>query len=286
MGISISYLWYLSKQGMIAPRVRLLDIGSSYLYNLTAKDVLAFTVAHGSQPVSEKIAFDLAQRSGHVAGKDMLYLSELLEHTDIEYVSYDVCPGHKTQLFDLNREELSEGAKGSFDLVLNFGTSEHVINQLNVFKTIHDALKIGGVAFHQSPSIGWVDHGYFAYHPRFYRDLQIANGYEEIDIWMSRTSQCAKPDIDFRDEERPLERSSQRPEEMPDILPCCNLNAVYRKVADTPFRVSLELSTAHSGLSSEIRAIHVEDPVVHQARAADLMASLMKRGAARLGFGR
>ena len=284
MGISINYLWYLSDNRLLRPKTRLLDIGSSYLYNVRPNDVLKFAACHGGRPVSDAVANDIANRSAPKAGRQMLFLSELLDHTDIDYVSYDVCPGAKTELFDLNRQELAPAARGSFDVVLNFGTSEHVINQVNTFKTIHEALKPGGIAFHQSPSIGWVDHGYFCYHPRFYDDLRIANAYEEIDKWYARTSQCTPPNIDFRDEERPQDRGSGSAGDMPHVLPCCNLNVLHRKLNDAPFQISLELSTAHSGLASEISALHLEDPIVHQARASDMIRSLARRGAARIGL--
>jgi len=284
MGISISHIWYLVEKGLIERNSRVLDIGASYLHNLKKTDVFRFVEKFGVVEISERAAADLCARSVQQAGKQMLFLSELLALTSIDYVSYDVCPGAKTKLFDLNRFDVLDEDRNAFDIVLNFGTSEHIVNQINTFKVMHDALKVGGVLFHQSPSIGWVDHGYFAYHPRFYRDLQIANNYQEIDLWMARTSQCEAPSIDFRDEEQPLEARSGGG--MPDLLPCCNLTVLHRKTEEAPFRVSLELSTAHSGLPREIRALHVEDPVVHQTRAVDLVASLVKRGAARLGLAR
>jgi len=282
MGISTAYLWYLHKRGILKPGHRLLDIGSSFLHDLTVDQALDLVIAFGGGDLPQHVAEDLAERSHLKPGRDMLYLSELLDHTSVQYLSYDVCPGHKTQVFDLNREDVADDEMGTFDVVLNFGTSEHIINQVNVFKVMHDALKVGGVVVNQSPSIGSVNHGYFCYHPRFYDDLQLANGYEKVDQFYVRTSQCMPADIEFRIENRPLEKSSAN--DLGTVIPCFNLNAAYRKVRQAPFRISLELSTAHSGLAAEIRAVHVEDPVVHQTRAVDLLASLIKRGAARLGI--
>lgn len=281
MGISTAYLWYMAEHGLLKPGAKVLDIGSSYLYNLSSKDVTVFC-ARFERNVSSRVADDLAERSTKRSGRQMLFLSELMLLAGFNYESYDVCPGERTTVFDLNRQEIPEKDRGSFDLVLNFGTSEHIINQVNTFKVMHDALKVGGVLFHQSPSIGWVDHGYFAYHPRFFEDMRIANAYERIDTWMSKTSQCEKPGLEFRDEESPMIQGSSISGEMPDILPCCNLNVVQKKVVDAPFRISLELSTSHSGLANEISALHLDDPVVHQTRARDLIASLLRRGAARL----
>ncbi|MGC2774950.1 MAG: methyltransferase domain-containing protein [Bradyrhizobium sp.] len=279
MGISISYLWYLAEKDLLPRGGRILDVGTSYLYNLTETDAVQFCRHYGVE-IERNKARELAELSKPRPGRQMLFLSQLLDVAGFEYLSYDVCPGVKTTVFDFNREELPEQFRGTFDLVLNFGTSEHIINQVNTFKVMHDALKVGGILFHQSPSIGWVDHGYFAYHPRFYRDLQIANDYEEIDMWMAKTSQCDLPAMDFREEEQPLKRGSGA--DIPNTLPCCNLNVIHRKKRDAYFRISLELSTSHSGISAEVRALHVEDPVVHQTRGTDLVASLIRRGAARL----
>jgi len=284
MGMSLSYLWYLSEKGHLPPKARLLDIGASYLYNVTPADVVRFAQKHGSRSVPQSTAEDIAERSNLIPGRQMLFLSELLDHTDIDYVSYDVCPGVKTTVFDLNRQNLPDAVKGTFDVVLNFGTTEHVINQLNTFKIIHEALKVNGVAFHQSPSIGYVNHGYFCYHQRFYDDLQIANSYEELDKWYTKATLCGPPELDFRDAEKPLQVGSGAKSEIPVDIPCCNLNVLHRKTSGGAFRVSLELSTSHSGLAQEVSAIHLEDPVVHQTRAVDLLASLLKRGAARLGL--
>jgi hypothetical protein len=281
MGISVTYLWYMAERGLLKPGDRVLDIGASYLYDLTAEDVVRFCRRFGQDAASD-VADDLAERSRVRPGRQKLFLSELMRVAGFDYTSYDVCPGEDTIVFDLNREEMPAGDRGCYDLVLNFGTSEHVINQVNTFKVMHDALRVGGVLFHQSPSIGWVDHGYFAYHPRFFEDLKLANSYDRIDVWMSKTIQCDKPALDFRDQLQPLVHGSGFASGMPDSLPCCNLNVVHRKVVDAPFRVSLELSTSHSGLSPEISAIHLEDPVVHQTRAVDLISSLLKRGMARL----
>ncbi|MGJ4950627.1 hypothetical protein [Bradyrhizobium sp. HKCCYLS20291] len=284
MGIQSEYLWYLQRKGILKPGYRLLDIGSSFLHELTVEDARQLVIAFGGQDLQQGVAEDLSERSYLRPGRDMLYLSELLGHTTIDYVSYDVCPGHKTQVFDLNREDVSGDQRGTFNVALNFGTSEHIINQVNLFKVMHDALNVGGVSVHQNPSIGSVNHGYFCYHPRFFDDLQLANGYEKVDLFYTRTSECIPADIDFRKARAPLEQSDN--DDLGTVIPCFNLNAAYRKVADAPFRVSLELSTAHSGLASEIRAVHMEDPVVHQTRAVDLVASLIKRGAARLGIAR
>jgi SAM-dependent methyltransferase len=69
-----------------------------------------------------------------------------------------------------------------FTVATNFGTAEHVFNIGNVFHSIHDALRPGGVALHVLPAFGDVDHGFYNIHPTIYFDLAAANDYTIEDI--------------------------------------------------------------------------------------------------------
>jgi SAM-dependent methyltransferase len=67
---------------------------------------------------------------------------------------------------------------GAFDVVTNLGTSEHVFNQYQFFKTMHEATRPGGLMIHSLPNQGGYDHGFYNYHPTFCFDLAAANGYD------------------------------------------------------------------------------------------------------------
>src|SRR4029077_3954661 len=69
---------------------------------------------------------------------------------------------------------------GQYDLVTNFGTTEHVINQLNAFKIIHDLTAPGGVMIHALTTQGLIDHGFLAYNPKFFRTIGNYNEYETL----------------------------------------------------------------------------------------------------------
>jgi hypothetical protein len=62
MGISMAYLKYLSAKGYLNRNTKLLDIGTSNLYNVTNSDVIAFTSTYG-RAVPEAQANDLAIKS-------------------------------------------------------------------------------------------------------------------------------------------------------------------------------------------------------------------------------
>ncbi len=57
---------------------------------------------------------------------------------------------------DLTKPELFSGFRGSFDIVTNAGTSEHIepkSSQYECFLIAHDCLKVGGIAIHLVPDI-------------------------------------------------------------------------------------------------------------------------------------
>lgn len=95
-----------------------------------------------------------------------------------EYISFD--------LFDSRAEivNLSIDLKrtDTWDIVTNFGTSEHVFNQFAFMKNCHDLTKTGGISLHAVPVSSGMDHGFFNYHPTFFRSLAIANNYEILDF--------------------------------------------------------------------------------------------------------
>jgi len=68
-----------------------------------------------------------------------------------------------------------------FKMVTNYGTSEHVSDQYNVFRNIHNLTGIGGVMINVVPiQGGWANHCDFHYTLDFFRDLSNRNEYNDI----------------------------------------------------------------------------------------------------------
>lgn len=65
-----------------------------------------------------------------------------------------------------------------FDVVINHGTAEHVFNVAQVFLTIHQHCRDGGLMIHDAPFTGWIDHGFYTFQPTLFYDLAAANNYE------------------------------------------------------------------------------------------------------------
>lgn len=86
--------------------------------------------------------------------------------------------GHRDSIaIDLNQDTVPRSLKGRFDLVVNTGTTEHVTNQDNAFRVIHDLVRPGGIMMHELPAQGMMMHGLFNYNPKFFWHLCRENSY-------------------------------------------------------------------------------------------------------------
>ncbi len=145
------------------------------------------------------------------------------------YTAIDLLPPNDYRLQqDLN---LPFDLGTRFDVRINNGTSEHVFNQANCYKAIHDHTVAGGVMIHWTPCLGWVDHGFYNVQPGFFFDLATANGYQVVLAALSSASAMI-PLI-------PGQLTSEIVAANPGIqesLAC----TVLRKTTDEPFRFPLQ----------------------------------------------
>jgi SAM-dependent methyltransferase len=88
------------------------------------------------------------------------------------YVSIDG-NGKGTLLADLNFPVPLD----PFDLVTDFGTGEHVFDQAQVWRTLHDLTKPGGYIAFDRPAQGYDTHCFYRTDPCLYHDIAAANGY-------------------------------------------------------------------------------------------------------------
>jgi SAM-dependent methyltransferase len=112
-------------------------------------------------------------------------------HLGLDHASVDVQGG--TVSLDLNRDTVPEEMRDAFDLVINAGTTEHVSNQENAFRVIHDLTKPGGIMYHEVPAGGMIDHGFFSYQPKFFARMAYQNDYEVLLLRMSAHPESAVP---------------------------------------------------------------------------------------------
>jgi len=105
---------------------------------------------------------------------------ELWEWLGFTYAAIDIDGSEKAIPLDLNFDSIPAEHVGKYHLVTNFGTTEHIANQLNAFKVIHELTAHGGVMMHNLPSQGMINHGLLNYNPKFFWNLARSNGYQVI----------------------------------------------------------------------------------------------------------
>lgn len=99
---------------------------------------------------------------------------------DIKYLSIDLNGENDSQRWDLSKPLPT---RLQFDLVCDFGTSEHVDDIYQCFANIDSLCKIGGVMIHENPKTGnWPQHCFHYYTQGFYIDLAVKTGYEILEI--------------------------------------------------------------------------------------------------------
>lgn len=260
MGIAFSAIQKMDDLGLFGKgRVSILDIGSSNLYSATAESVEGFMRKYGAAGDSDAEAFAARLAAGSSydpvsGGRNEAFVGELFERVGMQYMSFDIANGYRTTILDLNHAVLPPQLRRKFDLVLNFGTTEHILNQLNCFRVIHDATRLGGYIYHSLPAVGYVDHGYVTYTGRCFFDVAGYNEYELVDCWFDGPGgggtvldSLQSYSSYFPALRKALERLTQSEEgrtlrelRIPDI----GINVVYRKVKDKPFWGALESSTS------------------------------------------
>ena len=265
MGMNLGCMLYLQKKGLLTKaKNRILDIGPQNVYFCTEAQIREFVRDQGAEPhedVLDAEAKRLAYFSTPRPDETTTLFSEITELASVDYHAFDICPAFKTDILDLNFEYLPEKFIEKFDVVLNFGTTEHVFNQWNSFEVMHDATAVDGIIYCVLPASGYLDHGYYCYTPIFFKDMAAANGYEIVDLFfaLAGLNDVTSLGIDVRDDTRFLESNSGTLPDGFSRVPNFNVHAVMRKTRSGPFRCGLEVATAHSALNSDV-ASRYDDP--------------------------
>jgi len=115
----------------------------------------------------------------------------LYEALGMKYHCIDIDGRVGSLAMDLNFDTISDEHKGKYDLVTNHGTSEHILNQYNVFKTMHDLARAGAIFIHAVPFTVHLEHGFFNYQPNFFDALARYNSYDTLGVWIGPDWQLA-----------------------------------------------------------------------------------------------
>jgi hypothetical protein len=164
-------------------------------------------------------------------------IGNLFRGSAYRYRCLDLFDGEFHIVADLNT--LQVGAdRGTFDLITNMGTTEHVADQINCFRAIHDYARVGGTMYHAVPFTGYLNHGLYAYQPLFFIFLAHANNYEIEHIGLS------DPHLPYTIPKASYARAeewSQTP------IPSGIIVATLRKTSDMPFKLFTDFDQSALG---------------------------------------
>jgi hypothetical protein len=183
-GADLVTMMKLRQAGHLANGARILDLGAQNLFcagseNVVREFVRVFAPGLNVEPAQiDKLA------NGGYAG-------ELFTLVGFNYTCFDVFAAPHGVVFDLNFDSVPAEFAGKFDLVMNHGTTEHLLNQFHAFNVVHDLTKAGGVMIHSLPFQGYFDHGFFSYSGKFFHRLAQFNGYKMVELGFSETEKGA-----------------------------------------------------------------------------------------------
>lgn len=238
MGVSLKNIRNiipLVTEGLLPPRASILEYGTQNIHwssKEQERELAAFIsrmrVYNG---VDEMAADEWLSRLGSGG-----LMGDLMHYCGFTYKAIDIAPAKNTILFDLNTDTVPPSLQGAFNLVTNFGTTEHVLNQYKCFETLHDFTADGGLMYHDLPMGGYFFHGYFSYTPMFFFHLAQANEYDILYryYWKAPGNGQAVP--------APAEITEHGwPESWHQNW---GIEFIFRKRGSPPFRVPVEIGTS------------------------------------------
>jgi hypothetical protein len=236
MGVSLktlSRLVSLHDHGLLKDGASIIELGAQQLFCSGMEAQIADVIRHFSASNPAVRPVDELRREELTAMADGGLFGRLARACGFSYRALDIFEAENTTLFDLNFQEPGPELRESFDLVTNFGTTEHVLNQYLSMKTVHELARPGGLIYHDLPLAGYHNHGYFSYNPLLFQQLADANGYKVIMQHYSRSA-AGTPTPPFM-------RGNGYPEA---TYLDFGIEFIFQKVSSAPFRAPLETSTS------------------------------------------
>jgi len=183
----ILLLWSLRSTGTVGPGKSrtILEFGEQNWYgDVDPVEIKQFLdKLQGEDPAVPELRSRLNQLLAAPRTSQSLFdLAKLYYRIIFGEHSYRAVDLHGTAIaeqFDLN---VPLPFADQYDVVTNLGTGEHVFNQQQVFQSLHEKTRPGGLMIHSLPNQGGYDHGFFNYHPTFVFDLSQANRYQIVTL--------------------------------------------------------------------------------------------------------
>lgn len=105
---------------------------------------------------------------------------------DCTVTSLDISPYEGAGIVHDLSLPCDENLHGKYDLVIDFGTSEHVYDPISSFRNAANLVKTGGVILHCLPSNGMCGHGFYQFSPDlFHRIYSEENGFAGTTVFVA-----------------------------------------------------------------------------------------------------
>ena len=106
------------------------------------------------------------------------------ELNSLEIESFDFDSYEKADhIFDFNLELKNSKV---YDLVIDFGSMEHIFNVTQAIKNISNLCKDGGYILHANPCSNLSGHGFYQFSPEFYYSVYSEeNGFENTEVFLA-----------------------------------------------------------------------------------------------------
>ena len=249
MGIGSGYLQTLANlknKGYLENGSRVIEIGAQQLHNSFLREVgkvndlgALFGVKTPFKRL-EPTASSIAHGELEALGSDAPFARDFYTWLGFEYAAVDIDGSPNSLPLDLNYDSAPWDAIGKYNLVTNFGTTEHVANQINAFKLIHELAAPNGIMVHELPAQGYLNHGLVNYNPKFFWMLARSNGYELIHMdfnWSGVDYLLPQNILDYISQF--VDTNNRPPYKTADA----GILVIIRKVFDTPFVAPLDVPT-------------------------------------------
>lgn len=192
--------------------------------NIKVADIGAQTIHFDDKPffdiILESFGLEKSISKNFYHNMTARFMHESMGYT---YESFDLdLIDDKVHKTDLNTDKCKPEFKGYFDLVVNFGTTEHLCGQTNAFTFMHDSCRPGGILISTLPC-NEPNHGFFSYSPVFFESMAHDNGYNLIGIYLHDVSGLEAGQLKSYTGVVPKE--------------CCYINVIMQKINDADFVV-------------------------------------------------
>jgi hypothetical protein len=183
MAFSLSDLWLvteLKQKGYVPAGVAIVEIGAQQVdRSILASngDLEELGRLFGVAAPLPRLTVGPSQPGNCLAGAPMA--RQIWEWIGLEYAAIDIDGSPGSIPLDLNFDQVPEHARACYGIVTNFGTTEHLANQLNAFKAIHDLAAVDGLMIHHLP-YHTPEHGFFGYNLKFFWALARSNEYATV----------------------------------------------------------------------------------------------------------